>query len=470
MIDPRWTSLMAGLALAACSADEEQARTLADAAPPHTPEPYVQVTHPEWTRDAVIYQINTRQFTREGTFAAAAGELPRLAGLGVDILWLMPVQPIGEVNRKGPLGSPYSIADYTGVNPELGTLDELKAFIDEAHALGMHVILDWVANHTAWDNPLVAEHPEWYSRNWAGEMQPPPGTDWSDVVDLDYSHAGLREYMSDAMAFWVREVGFDGFRADVAGFVPLDFWEDVRAELDAIKPVFMLAEWETRDLHAHAFDATYAWSWWNRMHDIAQGRADAGAIRGWYFYDHHNTWPEDGYRMVFVSNHDKNAWEATQFEAFGEMLEAAIVLSVTGEGLPMIYNGQEAGNTDRLAFFERDPIQWREHPIGDLYRSLFALKEETSALWNGSAGAKMVDVPNSAPARVLSFVRRNMEGGVFVVLNLSGEAREVTFGTGPHHGAYTDRFSGERLEVGATTALALEPWGWRVLVLDTPGE
>lgn len=442
------------------------ASALAQEPADYTPRPAVEVTHPDWAVNAAIYQINTRQFTDEGTFAAAAEQLPRLAGMGIDIIWLMPVHPIGEVERKGTLGSPYSVRDYYGVNPEFGTLEDLRAFIDGAHALDMHVILDWVANHSAWDNPLVEQHPDWYSRDWRGEMQAVPGTDWSDVVDFDFSSPQLREYMTDVMAWWVEDVGVDGFRADVAGFVPLDFWETLRARLDAIKPVFMLAEWETRDLHAHAFDATYAWSWWNRMHDIAQGRAGAGAMRGWYFYDHHNTWPEDGYRLVFVSNHDKNAWEATQFEAFGEMLHAAIVLSVTGEGMPMIYNGQEAGNTRRLAFFERDPIQWRAHEIGDLYASLFALKRATSALWNGSAGAPMVDIPNSAPDSVLSFSRRNEEGGVFVVLNLSGEARTVSFGAGPHHGAYSDHFTGEALNVNGATEITLRPWDHRVLVLS----
>ncbi|MCU0990130.1 MAG: alpha-amylase family glycosyl hydrolase [Xanthomonadales bacterium] len=246
----------------------------------YMPEPYVKIQHPEWSRDAVIYQINTRQFTPEGTFDAAATQLPRLRELGVDILWLMPVQPIGEKNRKGSLGSPYSIRDYVGVNPEFGDLDSLKRFVAAAHEHGFRVILDWVANHTAWDNPLLEQHPEWYARDWKGDFYPPPWTDWSDVVTLDYDQPGLRHYMTEAMKWWVSEVGMDGFRADVAGFVPLDFWENLRAELDAIRPVFMLAEWEQRDLHARAFDMTYAWGFYNTLHNIAQGKADVGALTG----------------------------------------------------------------------------------------------------------------------------------------------------------------------------------------------
>ena len=314
----------------------------------YMPEPYVKIQHPEWSRDAVIYQINTRQFTPEGTFDAAATQLPRLRELGVDILWLMPVQPIGEKNRKGSLGSPYSIRDYVGVNPEFGDLDSLKRFVTAAHEHGFHVILDWVANHTAWDNPLLEQHPEWYARDWKGDPYPPPWTDWTDVVTLDYDQPGLRRYMTEAMKWWVSEVGMDGFRADVAGFVPLDFWENLRAELDAIRPVFMLAEWEQRDLHARAFDMTYAWGFYNTLHNIAQGKADVGALTG-HYYEKNNSWPRDGMRMVFVSNHDKNAWEGTEFEAFGPGREAAMVLSVVGAGVPLMYNGQEAGNPRRLA-------------------------------------------------------------------------------------------------------------------------
>lgn len=256
---------MAGTASATASTASAPRSDVDDRAaeqdPRYRPQPYITLKNPEWTKDAVLYQINTRQFTPEGTFRAAERELPRLKALGVDILWLMPVHPIGEKHRKGTLGSPYSVRDYYGVNPEFGTKADLKHFVDAAHAQGMHVILDWVANHTAWDNPLVKDHPDWYARGWKGDFHPTPWWDWTDIVNLDYSHPGLRKYMTDAMTYWVREIGVDGYRCDVAGFVPLDFWNNARAELDAIKPVFMLAEWESRDLHAKAFDATYAWSW-----------------------------------------------------------------------------------------------------------------------------------------------------------------------------------------------------------------
>ncbi len=430
---------------------------------PYTPAPETRITHPAWAKTATIYQLNQRQFTPEGTLQAARDHLPRLRALGVDIIWLMPINPIGQERRKGGLGSPYAVRDYREINPEFGTLRDLRSFVGAAHALGMKVILDWVANHTAWDNHLVTDHPEWYARDWKGDFRPTPWWDWDDIIDLDYSHEGLRRYMTESMCYWVREADIDGFRCDVAGFVPRDFWERARAELDAIKPVFMLAEWEARDLHDAAFDMTYAWSWNEAMHHIAVGKADVGALHVFYAWNE-SSWPRDAIRMMFVSNHDKNAWEGTEFEQFGPMREAAIALSVIGEGMPLIYNGQEAGFDKRLAFFDKDEIVWREDPQGTLYRTLFALKKAHPALWNGAWGARMVKVPNDMETAVLSFVRAQGEDGVFGVFNFTGSHRTVTFGAGPQEGPWVDAFDGSPLRGRAGQRLDLAAWGWRVFV------
>jgi glycosidase len=430
---------------------------------PYEPVPYVKIKHPEWTKNAVIYQINTRQFTEEGTLAAAEGHLPRLKDLGADILWLMPIHEIGQKHRKGSLGSPYAVKDYYSVNAHLGTLDDLKHFVTAAHELGLYVILDWVANHTAWDNNLVSEHPEWYARDWKGDFCPTPWWDWPDIIDLDYQHSALREYMTKAMKYWVSEVDIDGYRCDVAGFVPTDFWNNVRRELDAIKPIFMLAEWESRDLHAEAFDMTYAWSWNEAVHRIAMHQANLNALFVFYSWNQ-KAFPEDSMRMTFVSNHDKNAWEGTEFEQFGDGLKTAMVLSVIGEGMPLIYNGQEAGNFKRLEFFERDPIEWRSHPNGELYKSLFALKKANTALWNAQWGARMINVPNSAPLEVLSFVRQNERDKVFAVLNFSAQRQRVAFQERLYRGKYLDYFAERPVELGESFRLTLEPWDYRVFV------
>ena len=429
---------------------------------PYSPKPYVEIKHPAWSKDAVLYQLNTRQFTPEGTFRAAEKQLPRLKALGIDIIWLMPINPIGEKNRKGTLGSPYAVKDYYGVNPEFGTLADLKSFVAAAHAQGMHVILDWVANHTAWDNPMHQAHPDWYEHDWKGANRPTPWWDWSDIIDLDYTKPGLRRYMTDAMKYWVRTTDIDGFRCDVAGYVPLDFWENARAELDRIKPVFMLAEFDQRDVHRKAFDASYAWKWNNAMADIAAGKADVGALFG-YYSETDSAWPDAAMRMVYTENHDQNAWEGTEFERFGKALPNAIVLSFVGEGIPLIYNGQEAGNPKRLKFFERDPIEWRDHPNNDLFKRLIAFRKSHPALWNAPWGAAMIPVVNTAPSKVLSFVRAKNGDKVFALFNLSGDPQTISFTDGPTAGEYVDFADGARVSITPTTSLTLAPWSYRIL-------
>ncbi len=421
--------------------------------------------HPAWSQHAAIYQLNQRQFTPEGTFRAAEEHLPRIRDLGVEIIWLMPVHPIGEVNRKGRLGSPYAVRDYLAVNPEFGTIDDLRHFVAAAHALGLKVILDWVANHTAWDNVLVQEHPEWYARDWKGDLRPTPWWDWDDIIDLDYDHPGLRDYMAGALEFWVRECDVDGYRCDVAGFVPLDFWEHARAQLDVIKPVFMLAEWETRDLHNSAFDASYAWSWNEALHLIASGEvASIEPLRVYYAWNE-RSWSHDSMRMTFVSNHDHNHAAGTEYERFGEALPAVTVLSVIGDGIPLVYTGQELGNRRRLEFFDKDEVSGDNESQAALYRALFRLKQQQPALWNGGWGARMVRVVSDQEDHVLSFVRATDDGEsrVFAIFNLSPVRRTVSLGAGPHHGEWADAFSGRRITVSAETKIDLPAWGWRVL-------
>ena len=433
--------------------------------PTYTPQPYVQVAHPEWTRDAVIYQINTRQFTSEGTFVAAQAHLPRLKALGVDILWLMPIHPIGEVNRKGSLGSPYAVKDYFGVNPELGTEEEFRAFVDAAHDQGFKVILDWVANHTAWDNPLVTEHPDWYETDWKGDFHPTPWTDWADIIDLNYDNAELRAYKTRALKYWVEEFDIDGYRCDVAGFVPLDFWETARAELDAIKPVFMLAEWQQRDLHRYAFDATYGWAWKEAAQRIAKGQSNAGDLRG-FLGDQISTWPLDAYRMLYTENHDQNAWDGSTGSIYGDAYHAMLTLSFVTEGIPLIHNGQEVGNQNQLEFFERDPIDWGDyqHADGDLIKQLIAIKTDNVALHNGAAGGRIIPVSTDNPGQILSFAREKDGNQVLVFFNLSDQPADFQITDGPAAGAWTDALTGnaDTIRLGATRTYG--PWQGKVLI------
>ena len=455
--------LFAFISIVSCQKNLEKDDSNSIDLDPYQPKEYVKVTHPEWSKNATIYQLNTRQFSEEGTFKAAQTQLPRIKELGVDIIWLMPINPIGKKNRKGTLGSPYSVKDYYGVNPEFGTFQDLKNFVNEAHKLGMYVILDWVANHTAWDNELVEKHPEWYAKDYKGDFRPTPWWDWSDIIDLDYNKSGVRKYMTEALKYWVKEVDIDGYRCDVAGFVPLDFWNNVRKELDAIKPIFMLGEWESRDLHAKAFDMTYAWDWNEKLHNICMGKADVNQLYIYYSWNE-RFFPKNSIRMTFVSNHDKNSWEGTMYEQFGEGLEAAIALSVVGDGMPLIYNGQEAGNTKRLEFFEKDPIHWKEHEIGNLYKKLFALLKSNTALWHAKWGATMIKIPNNHETEVLSFVRQNEKDKVFAVFNFSKNQKEITFKESLFEGDYTDFNSSEKVNLNQNTKLTLAPWSYKVFV------
>lgn len=418
---------------------------------------------PEWTKNAVIYQVNVRQFSAQGDFLSVIPRLDEIKALGVDIIYLMPIHPIGKKHRKGELGSPYAVKDYYGINPEFGSASDFHKLVDAVHELDMKLIIDWVGNHSAWDNALATERPEWYARDPQGNFRPSPWWDWDDIIEFDYDQVDLRAYMINALCYWVREFGIDGYRCDVAGYVPTEFWDEARLALDKIKPVFMLAEWEDRDLHEKAFNMTYAWSWNETMHGIAHQRLPLDKLRKYYAWNE-RSWPDSAYRMTFVSNHDKNAWDGTQHEQFAEALEAAIVLSVIGEGMPLIHNGQEAGETKRLAFFSRDPIEWQPHPIGDLYRKLIALKKAIPALWNGPFGATMIQVPNSHMQQIFSFVRQQAVHKVLVVLNLSDQYLEPTFEQSLYPGHYVDGITGKPVTLQAHARLQLAPWAYKVLI------
>jgi glycosidase len=430
-----------------------------------TPQPYATVQNAPWTKDAVLYQINTRQFTPEGTFAAAQKQLPRLKTLGIDIIWLMPIHPIGEKNRKGSLGSPYSVRDYYAVNPEFGTKADLKAFIDAAHGQGMHVILDLVANHTAWDNKLATEHPDWYEKDWKGDFRPTPWWDWSDIIDLDWSKPGVREHVGKAMEYWVRDFGIDGYRADVAGYVPLDFWENMRARLDKIRPVFMLAEWKSSELQRKAFDATYAWDWHVTAKKVAKGQGNAMSFYE-YYAEHESAWPRQSMRLTYLENHDSNAWEGTTRENFGPALEAFTALSYAGDGLSMVYNGQEACNQRRLEFFEKDPIDWKQGEncaYGRLLKDLIAFRKANPALANGKWGAAMSKVDSDKPEQLFSWMRRKDGNVVVGLFNLSATPVSAKLADDHAAGSYREFGTGETVTLKAGDSVALPAWGYRLL-------
>ena len=384
--------------------------------------PPVQHPHLSWTRNASIYEVNIRQYTPEGTINAFAAHLPRLRQMGVKILWVMPVQPIGEQNRKGTLGSYYAIRDYTAVNPEFGTQADFNRMVKTAHRLGMKVILDWVANHTAWDSKWAMAHPEWFKRNARGELtsyEYDNGREieyWTDVIGLDYRNPAVWDAQIAAMKFWVEEADIDGFRCDVASLMPLPFWLRARAELEAVKPMFMLAESNDPAIHA-AFDMTYDWSLLDVFADIADGKAGAGALRTWAT-SARTAYPADAYHMTFTTNHDVNSWRWGDGEKYGARFPAFAVLAATLPGMPLIYSGQESGLPRKIAFFEKDAIEWGNYANVPLYTRLLRLKTRHPALANGTAGGA-VELLDAGSPEVFAFRRSKNRRSISVAANLS---------------------------------------------------
>lgn len=429
----------------------------------YQPEQYVEITLPEWAKNATVYELNIRQFSEEGSFRAVERELPRLKAMGIDIIWLMPVHPIGKLHRKGTLGSYYSVKDYFGVNPEFGTEEDFRNLIQAIHESGMYVIIDWVANHTSWDNAMVNDHPEWYRKSRKDTFQSTRWRDYDDIIELDYSHPGLRQYMTEALKFWIREYDLDGYRCDIASFVPIDFWENARKELDAIKPVFMLAEAEDRELHRKAFDATYNWTLWNILHQLALNERSVKTLTEAYIAEHVSIFPKAGIRLNFIDNHDKNSWEGDQYSNFGKALNTATVFTVMMDGMPLVYSGQESGLDRSLEFFEKDPIEWESYQNQKLYTTLFNLKHKNKALWNGNYGGEMVRIVNDKMDEVISFVREKDGDKVLTFMNLSHKSVTVQFDTSFDTGMYTDLFTEKEHKVPETMILTMDPWEYLVL-------
>ncbi|MCZ2268315.1 MAG: alpha-amylase [Ignavibacteriales bacterium] len=417
---------------------------------------FSQPVAPDWAKNSTIYEVNIRQFSKEGTFKSFQQHLPRLKELGVDILWLMPINPIGKLNRKGTLGSYYSVKDYVDINPEFGTKEDFKTLVDEIHNHGMHVIIDWVANHTAWDNKWVKTNPEFYTKDSSGNFVPPV-PDWSDVIDLNYDNKELWKEMISALKYWVSEFDIDGYRCDVAGMVPIEFWNEVRTELDKIKPVFMLAEWDTPEMHKFAFDMTYDWD----LHKIFNGvyakeRNSSDIIK--HILNDQKKYPDYAYRMQFTSNHDENSWNGTEYERLGKAAEVFAVLTYVIPGMPLIYNGQEIGFNKRLEFFEKDSIIWKENKFEKLYKNLNELKEKNKALWAGIESGSVDFINNNNDILIIRRSKENKE--VIGFFNLTEKETEANTRLEKASGVYISFNNDQQIELNGNFQLKLKPWSY----------
>lgn len=417
---------------------------------------------PEWSKNLSIYEVNLRQYTQSGTINEFVTKLPKLKEMGVGILWFMPVHPIGEANRKGTMGSYYAVKDYSAVAPEYGTKEDFAKMVKTAHEMGMYVIIDWVANHTSWDNVWVKDHPEFYTKDSLGKFVPPVA-DWADVIDLNYDNKQLWESMAQVMEYWVRDMNIDGFRCDVAGMVPTEFWQFLRPRLEKIKPVFMLAEWEKPELHQNAFDMTYGWDFMHTAISVAKGEKKPFSILH-QIAKEDSLYPRNAYRMRFTTNHDENSWNGTSKERFGEASSAYNVLAATVPGMFLVYSGQEAGETKRLNFFEKDPIVWQEHPDFQLFQKLIALKKECKPLWNGQYGGEFDILYGDSTSSVVSFIRYTKEKSVVVVANLSDKEQVIVVGDKRIKGNMTEYFSGVRKSNKGLVEFRLKPYAYQIWI------
>ena len=419
-----------------------------------------ETRHPAFAYYGTIYELNTRQFTPEGTFRAAEAHLPELTDLGVEIIWFMPIQEIGVEGRKGTLGSYYAIKDYCSFNHEFGTREDFVSFVNRAHELGMKVILDWVANHTAPDSEWTKRE-GWHYRDSLGNLM--VQYDWTDIAKLNYENEDMRKEMLKAMHFWMDEIGIDGFRCDVAGEVPTDFWEMAMADLRLTHPdMFTLAENndKAQELTASAFNMYYGWDLQNTMRKLAKGEISVDDL--WSFFEQQDTLiRKEAIRMNFTSNHDENSWNGTEFEWFGEEGAATYAaFTYVIPGMPLIYTGQEFGNHKRLEFFEKDGFERKHAEQFEMYKNLNAMRRDNPALWSPELGAPMTRIANDNPA-IFSCARVLEDNVVLGIFNFSAEPQTVTLQTAGLAGDYTC-ICGMPVMVGTEDQITLRPFEWLI--------
>lgn len=418
-----------------------------------------EFTHPAWSYSSNIYEVNVRQYTRQGTFEAFAAHLPRLKDMGVEILWFMPVTPISLKDRKGTLGSYYAVQNYVEANPEFGSVNDFTNLVETAHALGFKVIIDWVANHTGNDNVWIEQHPDFFNYDAENKIIHPNG--WEDVSKLNYENESMQQSMIDAMQFWITTCNIDGFRCDMAHLVPLNFWKKAKQQLSIIDPaLFWLAECEEPGYH-EVFDATYTWKWMHKTEEFCNQQINFTALIA-QLYEYEEDFPKDAFRVYFTSNHDENSWNGTEYEKYRDAAKLLAVFSCTWNGLPMLYSGQELPNMKRLQFFDKDFIDWNdETSLHQFYRTLLLLRKKNTAL-RAADKSVITQVFQTGNDSVFSFIRRNGENEIVVLLNFSPDTVSISSTNFP--GSFINTFTNAIVQYNADDALYLG--GWQFLVLE----
>ena len=418
---------------------------------------------PEWAKSANIYEVNIRQYTPEGSFNAFRKHLERLKEMGVGTLWFMPIFPISETKMKGSLGSYYAVSDFRKTNPKFGTITEFKSIIDEAHNLGMKVILDWVPNHTGWDHTWIKNSPDFYTKDSSGHVTDPldqngKSMGWNDVADLNYENTNMRAQMTSDMLFWIHNYNIDGFRQDMALLVPLDYWKETIPKLIQAKPdLFLLAESEVLEhTNESCFHSVYAWSLHHILNDIAQNKKTVEALDNWLQYERPKM--VKGNYMHFTSNHDENSWSGSEIERMGEAYKAFAVLVNTIDGIPLTYSGQEEPMGKRLEFFEKDDIGFKNYKNADFYKKLNNLRHESEALWHLPYGGQMQRI--LIDKDIFAFDREKNESKVTVIINLSNQKRSIK---SDREIKGLDIFMNKNVLISEGNEICLAPWEYLVL-------
>jgi glycosidase len=401
-----------------------------------------------WANTASIYEVNIRQYTVEGTFKAFEKHLPRINEMGIDVIWLMPITPISQVNKKGHLGSYYACSSYTKINPEFGTIADFKDLVDSAQALGMKVIIDWVANHTGCQHEWMQENPSWFTQDAAGNFTERNG--WDDVVDLNFDNPSMRNALIDAMEFWVRQFNIDGFRCDMAHLVPLDFWIKARTVLEPIKKLYWLAECEDIAYH-QVFDTSYAWAWMHASEKV--GKGVDGLHEVYPILNQYAQYPEGAHKLFYTSNHDENSWNGTEYEKYGIAAKAWAVFTLTWNGQPLIYSGQELPNHKRLAFFDKDQIQWTsEKPLlHDFYKTLLTARKKFPVFTAGT----VFNLPTDKA--VMAYLKAYQGQIALVILNCATHRQLVHIKHEAFIGKFANLFSGLSFEFNGDSQFELMP-------------
>jgi alpha-amylase len=411
---------------------------------------------PKALHSSNIYEVNIRQYTAEGTFKAFQNHLPRLKNLGVNILWLMPIYPIGIENRKGILGSYYSIQDFKAVNAEFGTDTDFKNLVNAAHDLGMKIILDWVANHTSWDNVWTTTNPEYFVKNEDSSFASP--FDWEDVIQINHKNEAQQNAMQDAMQYWITNFNIDGFRADMAHLTPLQFWINARTKLSPLKKdLIWLAETEDEP-YVQAFDITYTWKWMHASEKICKQQIILA--EGLQVLDYYETnFPKTHARLFFTSNHDENSWTANEFEKYGIFTKAMAIFSCLYKSVPLIYSGQEVGNPKRLQFFNKDEIDWTvENDYFSFYQTLLQCRANNSKLFEAG---NIIFYDKAIAQNILCYKLTNVGKELLVCLNFRNE--NCFFAIENIAGMYKDVFTSRTMELHGLYNFAGEAGAFLVL-------